>query len=202
MRAWQDPGGRSPQWSVAGMQTVALIVAAGRGERFGAALPKQYAGLGRQSACCAIQSGVRRPSRHRRGPGGDRRRTTRQLYRRGDGRARPAAARRSAARRRQDIGAAGPGEPGRAARRAGCSIHDAARPLVSAALIDRVLDGPRRDPCRAAGAAGRRHAEAGGRHGLRAGETDRERPRPRADAAGLPLRGDPGGAPGAAGHAS
>ena len=28
------------------MQTVALIVAAGRGERFGAALPKQYACLG------------------------------------------------------------------------------------------------------------------------------------------------------------
>src|SRR5215213_11471675 len=28
-----------------GMQTVALIVAAGRGERFGGTLPKQYAGL-------------------------------------------------------------------------------------------------------------------------------------------------------------
>ena len=41
-----NPGAGSPDGTWRGMQTVALIVAAGRGERFGGTLPKQYAGLG------------------------------------------------------------------------------------------------------------------------------------------------------------
>ena len=45
------------------MQTVALIVAAGRGERFGAALPKQYACLGGIAGAASFNPGVCRPSR-------------------------------------------------------------------------------------------------------------------------------------------
>ena len=72
-------------------------------------------------------------------------------------------------------------------------VHDAARPLVSAALIDRVLGALDRVSRRPARAAGRRHAQAGGRHG-RAGRGRSHRPRQGADPAGVPLRRDPGGA--------
>ena len=118
------------------MQTVALIVAAGRGERFGTALPKQYACLG------GIPIGARSIGAFARHPGIDAVRVVigeadRDLY---------------------DQASAGfdlldpvPGGATRQATvRAGLEsladlaprrvlIHDAARPLVSAAVIGRVL---------------------------------------------------------------
>ena len=176
------------------MRTVALIVAAGRGERFGGALPKQYACLGGIAGAAAFNPGVCRPSR----------RSTRSRVVIG-----PDDARRSTARRqlgstccRRSIGgddaaghgAARPGEPGRAG--AGAGPHPRRRPAAG-------LGGGDRPGARRAGPASPRCCRccrwstrsSGWTAAACIGEADRERSRPGADAAGLPLRRDPGGAP-------
>ena len=76
-------------------------------------------------------------------------------------------------------------------------IHDGVRPLIDAALIDRVLDGLAAHAGGAAGAAGDRHAEAGRAAAAVRGTVERAGLCPGADAAGLSLPGDPRGAPGA-----
>ena len=86
------------------MHTVALVVAAGRGERFGGALPKQYAGLaGKPVLRHAIEAFVRHPRIDAvRVVIGPRRRGALSA---GDGWARPAAAgRRRRARGRKRCG--------------------------------------------------------------------------------------------------
>ena len=132
-----NPGGRLRRGNVAGMRTVALIVAAGRGERFGGTLPKQYAGL---DGIPVLRRSIRRLPiiRGRWRAGGDRRRRMRDLYAACGGRAgtrsTPAIGGGHAAGHR----ARRPGEPRPNRRRREVLIHDAARPLVSAAVIDRV----------------------------------------------------------------
>ncbi|MGD9509080.1 MAG: bifunctional 2-C-methyl-D-erythritol 4-phosphate cytidylyltransferase/2-C-methyl-D-erythritol 2,4-cyclodiphosphate synthase [Geminicoccaceae bacterium] len=125
------------------MQTVALIVAAGRGERFGTAAPKQYACLG---GIPILTRSIRAFADH---PRID---AVRVVIGAGD-------------RERYDAATSGMAllEPvtGRATRqetvRAGLEsieemapdrvlIHDAARPLVSRTVIDRVIDALDRSP--------------------------------------------------------
>ena len=100
---------------------------------------------------------VCKSSRHRRRPGGHRRRRSRRYAARPL--AWPCSRRRSAGHAAGDR-ARRTGEPGGAPPPARVLIHDAARPLVSAAVIDRVLGALERFPGRAAGRAGGRHAEA------------------------------------------
>lgn len=119
------------------MQTMALVVAAGRGERFGSALPKQYSGLGGRPM---LRRAVEAFAHHPRvaavqvaiGPGDE------ALY--------------AAATAGLDLlpPVTGGGTRQETVRLGLESlvplaprqvlIHDAARPLVSAAVIDRVLD--------------------------------------------------------------
>ena len=125
-----------PHWNMAGMHTVVLIVAAGRGERFGSGLPKQYADLnGKPVLRHAIEAFIRHPRidgvRVVIGAGDE------ALYRQatagldllppvvGGG------ARQDTVRR---------GLESLVELEPECVlIHDAARPLVSAAVIDRVV---------------------------------------------------------------
>ena len=172
------------------MHTVVLIVAAGRGERFGSSLPKQYADLnGKPVVRHAIEAFIRHPRidgiRVVIGAGDE------ALYRQatagldllapvvGGG------ARQDTVRR---------GLESLVELEPECVlIHDAARPLVSAAVIDRVVGALDASHGRAAGPAGGRQPEAGrGRAGRRGGRA--RWPGAGADAAGLPVRGDPGGA--------
>lgn len=125
------------------MQTVALIVAAGRGERFGAALPKQYACLG---GITVLRRSIMAFVRH---PRVD---AVRVVIGADD------AGHYAAASEGIDLM---PPVLGAATRQATvCAgleslaefapdrvlVHDAARPLVSAAVIDRVLDGLEQHP--------------------------------------------------------
>jgi 2-C-methyl-D-erythritol 4-phosphate cytidylyltransferase/2-C-methyl-D-erythritol 2,4-cyclodiphosphate synthase len=125
------------------MQTVALIVAAGRGERFGAALPKQYACLGGITVLRrSIMAFVRHP-----------RVDAVRVVIGADDAGHYAAASEGIDLMPPVIGAA----TRQATVRAGLEslaefapdrvlVHDAARPLVSAAVIDRVLDGLEQHP--------------------------------------------------------
>ncbi len=116
--------------------TAALIVAAGRGSRFGSGTPKQYLPLGRWSVlarAAAAFAAHPRVSTVRVVIHGD----DRDLYERatqGLGLAQPVLG----GRRRQDSVRLGLESLGDAAP-ARVLIHDAARPLVDGALIDRVL---------------------------------------------------------------
>jgi 2-C-methyl-D-erythritol 4-phosphate cytidylyltransferase/2-C-methyl-D-erythritol 2,4-cyclodiphosphate synthase len=125
------------------MQTVALIVAAGRGERFGTAVPKQYACL---DGVSILARSIRAFANH---PGID---AVRVVIGEAD-RDRYATATAGLALLEPAIG----GATRQATVRAGLEslaatppmrvlIHDAARPLVSAAVIDRVLDALERFP--------------------------------------------------------
>jgi len=125
------------------MQTVALIVAAGKGERFGSGVPKQYACLG---GIPILTRSIRAFVEH---PGID---AVRVVIGEDD-RERYAAATRGVALLEPAIG----GATRQATVRTGLEslaalapervlIHDAARPLVSTAVIDRVLDALDRFP--------------------------------------------------------
>ncbi len=118
--------------------TVALVVAAGRGSRFGAALPKQYAILaGRPVLRHALEAFRRHPGIH----------TVQAVIHPGDGDAYAAASQglelpdaiAGGATRQESVRngllALAPGAPARVL------IHDGARPLIGAAVIDRVLRG-------------------------------------------------------------
>lgn len=119
------------------MQTVALIVAAGRGERFGTALPKQYACLG---GIPIIARSIGAFARH---PGIDAVRVVigeadRDLYQQasaGFSLLEPIA---GGATRQATVRAGLESLAELAPQRV--LIHDAARPLVSAAVIGRVLE--------------------------------------------------------------
>ena len=181
------------------MQTVALIVAAGRGERFGGALPKQYAAsAGMPVLRRAIWRFTATPDR--RGPGGDRAGPGRRALSAatdGLGLLPPVPGGTSA----PGTGAAGPGEPRRRCRRARADPRR--RPPAGVGWADRARA---RRPSTDADAVlpvlpvvdTLKRVEAG----LATAGPDRQRARPGADAAGLPLRGDPGGASGAGRHAS
>ena len=118
--------------------TVALVVAAGRGQRFGGELPKQYR-RSPASRCCAIASRrfLAHPA-HRRGAGGDRAR----------GRARSTAAATAGlelltpvaggATRQESVRNGLESLAAMAPKRV--LIHDAARPFIEAPITDRVLD--------------------------------------------------------------
>jgi 2-C-methyl-D-erythritol 4-phosphate cytidylyltransferase/2-C-methyl-D-erythritol 2,4-cyclodiphosphate synthase len=118
------------------MQTIALIVAAGRGERFGAALPKQYACLGgmpvlRSSILAfARQAGVD-AIRVMIGPG------DRELYERATDGLELLPPLTGSATRQATVRAGL--ESLEEVKPARVLIHDAARPLVSDAVIQRVI---------------------------------------------------------------
>ncbi len=123
--------------------TVALVVAAGRGSRFGATLPKQYAILaGRPVLRHALEA-------YRRHPGIDAVQAVihpddRDIYAAAArGLELPEAVAGGATRQdsvRNGLMALAPGVPARVL------IHDGARPLIGAAVIDRVLGGLDRAP--------------------------------------------------------
>ena len=79
----------------------------------------------------------------------------------------------------------------RARRRTSCSSTTPCGPSSMHDLIDRIDRGDRRAAGRAAGDAGRRHAEARGRRRPRRRDRPARRPLRGADAAGLSLRADP-----------
>ena len=112
-----------------------LVVAAGKGERAGGAVPKQYAPLlGKPMLRWSLEAFAG----HRRcDPGRDRRERPGALRRR-DRRADP----RAGPGRRPDAPAFGDARPGSsgASQPDYVLIHDAARPLVSPGSIDAVLD--------------------------------------------------------------
>ena len=118
------------------MQTVALIVAAGRGERFGTALPKQYACLGGMPI---IARSIGAFARH---PGIDAVRVVigeadRDLYQKASTGFTLLEPVTGGATRQATVRAGLESLADLAPRRV--LIHDAARPLVSAAVIGRVL---------------------------------------------------------------
>jgi 2-C-methyl-D-erythritol 4-phosphate cytidylyltransferase/2-C-methyl-D-erythritol 2,4-cyclodiphosphate synthase len=125
------------------MQTVALIVAAGRGERFGAALPKQYACLGGISV---LRRSIMAFVRHPRIDG------VRVMIGAADAELYAAASAgidllppvTGAATRQATVRAGLESLVGLAPERV--LVHDAARPLVSTAVIERVLDGLEQHP--------------------------------------------------------
>ena len=171
---------------------VALIVASGRGQRFGAERPKQYQPFaGRPVLRHCLERfrshprvGAVRAVIHPAGPRALRRRRARaRAARAGRGRPDPAG-----------VGAPRAREPVRDAARARADPRR--RPAADRCGADRSRARWARRACRgAAGAAGDRYPEAR-RRGRRPGHGRAPGPVSRADAAGLRLRPDPGGAPG------
>ena len=135
---------------------VALIVAAGRGERLGSAEPKAFAGLaGRPMVAWSLDAmrdvaAVRRivvavpPGYEERGAGGD------ALSRELEGAALVAGGAARSHSVRNALAAAGEGEPGEAV-----VVHDAARPLLRSALVERALAALEAEACDAFVAAAR-----------------------------------------------
>ena len=139
------------------MSVTALIVAAGKGERLGGGVPKQYRPLGGKPVLRWAVEALLAPSRDQRRPGGDWRRARSDLPR--------------TALAGLDVGGLIHGGAERAdSVRAGLAaidgdavlVHDAARPFCPPAVIDRLLAPARILRRRGAGSAGRRHARARG----------------------------------------
>ena len=169
-------------------ECVALIVASGRGQRFGAERPKQWQPLARTTGAPALPRALLPPSPGRRGPRRHSPGRPRPL-RSGGARARSADARR----RRPDPAGFGPSWARKLGRWfAGRGLDPRRRPAPDRYGGDRPrARRPRPSSRGAARNAGDGHAEAGGGW-PGAGHGRALWPLPRANAAGLRLRGDPG----------
>ena len=167
-------------------RTVALVVAAGSGSRAGGERAQAISAGSPARPLLAHAVDHLAPSRHRRRPGGDRRRARKPPIARRSATA-PSPPRSSAARRGGSRCATGSRRLRGAAERV--LIHDAARPFLPAAVIDRLLDALDDARRRGPGPARRRHA--GARRDGSASRSTRDGAGPGADAAGLPLRRHP-----------
>ena len=117
-------------------QTVALIVAAGSGSRAGGEVPKQYRPLAGKPLLAHALDHLRHPA-DRRGPGGDRRRARRTLYRDAIGDRPLPAPVIGGATRQQSVRNGLEALAGGADRGADPRCRP---PLLPAAVIDRLLD--------------------------------------------------------------
>ena len=170
---------------VGGSGVWAVLVAAGRGERFGGDRPKAFANLAGRPLLAESLERLEAPTGSRRSSWSSRRPS---------GRSRASCSLRSSARarctRRSPAGPRGPTPCApawpRCRRRRVVVVHDAARPLLPEDVVERVVTGLGEGwdgvvPALAAGG----HGQAGRGRGRR-GDRRPHRPLRRADAAGLP----------------